>query len=301
MVFLNGRKIVDETVLKFAAIPRKRFGSKRDNGSVVIIGGSSAYHGAPVLASLSVSHSLAALRIGIGYVVLYVPKSILNVARKLSPNVIIRQFGIDNIGEGSLRDVYESIEKADVIIIGTGIGRKKSSLNSSARIIDYAIAHDKKVVVDADAIYSVKFLKKTSPKMIMTPQKYEFEELSGRIPEDEDNMKGRIADAENAAMRLGCCILLKGHNTIVTDGKETSIIRSHHSTLATMGTGDVLSGMIGGYAASGADIFSSGIAGAYLHAKIGDKLYAKKGNHILASDVVDSIPEIIKKYDKEID
>jgi NAD(P)H-hydrate epimerase len=301
MEFLNGRKVVDETVLKFAAIPRKRFGSKRDNGSVVIIGGSSAYHGAPVLASLAVSQSLAALRIGIGYAVLYVPESILNVARKLSPNVIIRQFGIDNIGEGSLRDVYESIEKADVVIIGTGIGRKKSSLNSSARIIDYSITHDKKVVVDADAIYSVKFLKKTGSKMLVTPQKYEFEELSGRIPEDEHNMKGRIAGAENAARRLGCCLLLKGHNTIVTDGEETRIICPHRSTLATMGTGDVLSGMIGGYAASGADIFNSGIAAAYLHAKIGDKLYAEKGNHILASDVVDSIPEIIKKYDKEID
>ncbi len=301
MGFLSGRKIANGTDLRIATIPRKIYGSKRDNGSVVIIGGSSAYHGAPVLASLAVSQSLASLRIGVGYVVLYVPESILDAARKLSPDVIIRQFGKVNIGEGRLKDISESLEKADVVIIGPGIGREKRSLEISARIIDYAIKHDKKVVIDADAIYSLRFLKKTSPKMLVTPQKYEFEELSGNIPEDEENMEGRIVSAEDAARELGCCVLLKGHETIVTDGDRTRIILPRHSSLAIMGTGDVLSGMIGGYAARGADMFRSGTAAAYLHAKIGDRLYAEKGNHILASDVVDTIPEIIKKYDKEVD
>ena len=93
-------------------------------------------------------------------------------------------------------------------------------------------------------------------------------------------------------------MLLKGHETVVTDGKRTKIIRAKSSALAVMGTGDVLSGMIGAYAAKNNDLFVAGVAGAYLHAMIGDALYKEKGNHILASDVVDGIPKILKKFDK---
>ena len=65
-----------------------------------------------------------------------------------------------------------------------------------------------------------------------------------------------------------------------------------------MGTGDVLSGIIGGYMATGTETFKAGVAGAYLHSIIGDLLHKEKGNHILSSDIAELIPSILKKFDK---
>ena len=66
-----------------------------------------------------------------------------------------------------------------------------------------------------------------------------------------------------------------------------------------MGTGDVLSGIIGGYAAAGATMFEAAVAGAYVNARIGDLLKMEKGNHILAADVVEKIPRLIKDFDED--
>lgn len=93
-------------------------------------------------------------------------------------------------------------------------------------------------------------------------------------------------------------MLLKGHETVVTDGKRIRVNRARTSALATMGTGDVLAGMIAGYAATGADIFDAALAGAYLHSRIGDELAKRMGSHIISIDVVESIPSILKRFDK---
>ena len=87
----------------------------------------------------------------------------------------------------------------------------------------------------------------------------------------------------------------------MTDGKVAKIVESESATLATMGTGDVLSGIIGGYAAAGATAFEAAVAGAYLNSRIGDLLAMEKGNHILASDIVDKIPRLIKDFDEVSD
>ena len=290
--------LAEDEDLKRAIIPRNRKGSKAENGSVAIIGGCSLYHGAPILASLAVQQSLASLRIGTGYVVLHVPRAIADAARAPSPNVIVKPFGKNNIGSGKFEEVRESIDKADAVVIGPGMGRKPHTLGMAARIIKYAVDTKKKVVVDADAIYSVKILHRIGSNAIATPQEHEFSELLGKFP-DRKNIGRRIEQAKEVALGLNSCILLKGHETIITDGKKTKIVVSSSSALATMGTGDVLSGMIGGYAAAGADVFNAGVAAALLHSRIGDALHMKKGNHIIASDVVEMIPEMAKAYDIE--
>jgi len=283
--------------LKSASHPRTLFGSKKENGSVVIIGGSGDYHGAPALASNAAYNTLAALRIGIGYAFLYVPKAILTPVRKLSPSLIAVPFGEDNIGQGNFNAIKKAIQKADAIVIGMGIGRKPSTLKMTSRIISYAIKLNKKIVVDADAIYSIKHMGRMCKNVILTPQDREFYELSGNKP-DKRSLSKRTTAAVSLAKKLDSCILLKGHDTIITDGKTVKVVSSHSSSLATMGTGDVLSGIIGGYMATGTETFKAGVAGAYLHSIIGDLLHKEKGNHILSSDIAELIPSILKKFDK---
>ena len=108
----------------------------------------------------------------------------------------------------------------------------------------------------------------------------------------------RIGEAESLARKKGIVVVLKGHISIVTDGKKTKICRPKSAALATMGSGDVLSGIICGYAAQGAAPFEAACAGVYLHAMIGDRLAKRMGMHIIASDVVEAIPLAIKEFDK---
>lgn len=283
--------------LKVASQPRDMCSDKGDNGRVMLIAGSANYHGAPVLASNAAYNTLASLRIGAGYAVLFVPKNIQDTVRGLSPNLIVKILGKNRIGEGSIRLVEDQIPKSDSLVIGMGLGRNADTLNLAGKIIRHALMLNKKIVIDADAIYAVKRLKYLGENVIITPQDREFSELYGKIP-DKYSISERIKAAVSLSKRLRGCVLLKGHETIITNGKQVKIVLSHSSALATMGTGDVLAGIIGGYAATGTSIFQAGVAGAFLHARIGDLLANEKGTHILAGDVVERIPSMIRSFDK---
>ncbi len=287
--------IASDKDVRTATMPRKDEGEKWDNGAAVIFAGSSEYHGAAVLAARAAWSAIAALRVGTGYVHLYVPKSIIGPVRSLSPNIIVREFGNRNIGEGRISDAKAAIERAKAVAIGMGIGRMQNTLRKAASIVDYAVASNKKVVVDADAIYAVRYARKLNKNVVLTPHLREFGELYKGF--DAHSLRERIEASVELSESLGCCILLKGHETIVTDGKNVKIVRSVSSALATMGTGDVLSGIISGYMACGADTFRAAVAGAYVHSRIGDELYRKKGTHIIAEDVADVIPSFLREFD----
>lgn len=152
------------------------------------------------------------------------------------------------------------------------------------------------MVIDADAILTVASLhRKLGMGVVLTPNDHEFRRLS-KAPLIDRGM--RIEAAKRLAARLDCVVLLKGHVSIVTDGRSVKLVEPRTAALATMGTGDVLSGIIGGYLTLNGNAFVSAVAGAYLHARIGDLLYREKGYHILASDVVEYIPRVLKRFDR---
>lgn len=280
-----------------ATSPRSLFGSKKNNGRIAVIAGSSEYHGAAALSSNAVYSTLAALRVGIGYAYLYVPASIINPIRALSPSIIVRRFGGYYISSGNLQVLKKQLVNVDTVVIGMGLGRNPGTIKMAAKIIDYAVRAGKKVVIDADALYSVRYTDSLNFNVVLTPQDSEFNELSGHVP-GVRSLDERITFSVALSRKLGCCILLKGHNTVITDGKRLKVVKSRSSALATMGSGDVLSGIIGGYMAAGADSFKAAAAGAYVHSRLGDMLYSRMGNHIISSDLVDAIPDALKKFDK---
>ncbi|MDE1851031.1 MAG: NAD(P)H-hydrate dehydratase, partial [Candidatus Micrarchaeota archaeon] len=285
--------------LYLASVPRGKYSSKKENGKAVIIGGSKNIHGAPSLASNSAYSTLAALRVGIGYTITCVPRSIANIVRKVSPNIIVIETESQDISTADLPILQRAAKSADSVVIGPGLGRAQESLAAAASLVAYLSKLGKMLVVDADAIYSINSSIKLGSKTILTPNDKEFSHLSSTKMR-KGNLKSRIRAAVRAANHFGTNILLKGHQTIVTDGKVVKIILSNSSALATMGTGDVLSGIIAGYAARKKDMLISATAGAYLHARIGDELYVDEGTHILASDIIERIPKIIKEFDKNV-
>jgi NAD(P)H-hydrate epimerase len=294
----RGKILAGPKDLAAATMQRNMFSSKLENGKVMIVGGSEDYHGAPALASTAAYNLLAALRVGAGYATAFVPRSILTPNRAVSPNVIVRQLSRSNLSAADLPLLKASMRHFDSLVVGMGIGRSSESANAASKLIAYALKTGKATVIDADAIYAVsRYRVRLNDNAIIMPNEREFELLySGRIRKNA--LAERIRASAELAKRLNTNILLKGHDTIITDGKRTKVVRARHAALAVMGTGDVLSGIVGAYAAKTGDAFASGVAGAYLHATIGDRLYKEKGNHILASDVVDYIPKILKRHDR---
>ncbi len=283
--------------LKAVSRQRHLYSSKRENGRTLIIGGSDRFHGAPVLASNAAYLTLAALRTGIGYAVTCVPKSIVIPVRALSPNIIVRPLTGKNINLRDVSILEKQAKISDSIVVGPGLGREEKSLRAVARLLSYCMTLGKRTVVDADAIYSVCLLRKRMNRnVLLTPNDNEFLQLN-KIRLDKTGIIKRARAAADAAKQLNANVLLKGHKTIVTDGKRIKIINAKTSALATMGTGDVLSGIISGYMARNSDVFKSAVAGAYLHAIIGDQLFKEKGYHITAQDVVECIPRILKEFD----
>ena len=233
---------------------------------------------------------------GAGYAVLLVPEKIKDLSRKVSPNLIVKPFGNETIGEGDFEEVKTQIEKSDSIAIGMGIGRSEESLEMARKIIDYAVSKGKKLVVDADAIYAIGKAARLNKNVAVTPQEKEFVQLYGE--EESKELNERVSQAVALANSIGATVVAKGHTTIITNGKLLRLNTAETSALATMGTGDVLSGIIAGYAATGAVMLDACAAGVYLHSRAGDLLALEKGTHIIAEDLIDIIPKIIKAYDK---
>ena len=281
-----------------AVMPRDPYSSKRDNGTVMVVGGSAGYHGAPSLASNAAYSTLASIRAGAGYALTFVPKSVVTPVRSLSPNLIVRQLSGDNLSAKDLKQLEEQAKKSDSIAIGPGLGRERESLDAAADFIASTARLGKRMVVDADALHAVPLIKKKLGRnVVLTPNDHEFEIFHKQKLKPAD-LRARIEAAISVATRLGTNVLLKGHETVVTDGERLKIVAARSASLATMGTGDVLTGIIAGLAARTNDMFAAAVAGAYVHTAAGEALHRLKGDHILASDVIDYMPQVLKEFDR---
>ena len=285
------RHVVSVSDFRKAARPRPIYSDKHSHGTVLVVGGSSRYYGAPVMATNSAVQCITALRIGAGYVKSYVPHSILGLARSFSPNTIVEGLGGNAVTFNA--EIRKEIERADVLAIGMGIGNAAAEQRAARKMIIHALSRGRLVVADAGAIACLRKIRDAGFKVAITPHSMELARLSGSIP--PSSLNGRVRAAKAAALEHSAVVVLKGNTTIITDGSRLKLNTSRTAALSTMGTGDVLSGMIAAYAAICKDIFDASAAAVYLHSKIGDALHRKMGDHILATDVIDAIPQLAKK------
>jgi len=294
----EGYTLATQRDVESAVRLREVYKTKHGNGRVVVIGGSDVFHGAPALASGAAQCVLAALRTGVGYATAFVPRDVLAQNRRLSPNIIVKPLGASNLGLSDFEMLSKEIGKADCLVIGNGISDSSQSLRATSKIISYAVRESKNVVADAGAIRALsEYPVKLGMNVVITPNEKEFMLLHNEEL-DPKNLRRRIDAALSVARKMGCIVLMKGHDTIVTDAERVKVVSSKSSVLAVMGTGDVLAGIIGGLASRSGDSFTAAVAGAYLHSKIGDALSKSMGNHILASDVIDCLPKAMKKFDR---
>lgn len=254
-------RLTDEIVRELLPL-RKANAHKGDAGRVVICAGSPGYTGAAALASD------AAVKAGAGLVSLYTPLSSRDVlAIKLTEvmvhGLLERMPGI--LGGGAASDVASSAEAADVLAIGPGLGTSESTQEAVRTILQKITTP---VVIDADALTALaghtEILAAMQAQKVLTPHPGEMARLTGlEIAEIEAD---RINVAKKYAEEWQAIVVLKGAPTVIGCPNGTVYVNSKgNSSLATGGSGDVLTGIIAGLAAQEISLQEAAICGVYLH------------------------------------
>ena len=266
-------------ILKIIPI-RKKVSSKFDYGRILIIAGSEKYLGASALTANS------CIKSGAGLVYLY------SVARhqSLLPEIIFIKSKNDN--HLILDDYYylqEFINKSTTIILGPGIADNDDTIELAKKLIYSNL--DKKMVIDADALKAVDKDKKLSKNIILTPHLFEFLKLSK--VEFEELQINYYNIVKEFAIELDCNIIFKHIPSIITDGEITYFNIYGNPGMATAGSGDVLSGIIGFYLSIVEEPLLAGAVSAFLHSTISDN-YVKKYNQasLTASEMIEHIKEL---------
>ena len=253
-------------------VPRR---GPRDNkysaGSVLVVGGSRGMTGAAALAAR------AAVRADAGYVAIAVPEESLPVLETLVVEAVKRP----------LEDVFAAAERASAVALGPGLGRGADRGALVRRVLKEV---DLPVVVDADALFGLEPFARRAPT-VLTPHAGELARLLGRESAWVD--AHRLAALEQAVTLFRCVVLLKGSDTLVGAPGEGVVVCGGVPSLATAGTGDVLTGIVGAFLAKGMDARLAAAAAATAHSCAAIKAEQRSG--LVASDVVEAIPRALER------
>jgi NAD(P)H-hydrate epimerase len=255
---------------------------------VVVAGGSRGLTGAPVLSAT------AAMRAGAGYVTCCAPASQQPILATHLLEVMTRALPVDDgahVAEGAAA-VLEASERGGALIVGPGLGRTEGAQTFARTIVSRSGVP---VLLDADGLNAhaerLGDLRGAGAPIVLTPHDGELGRLLG-CPSDEVKAH-RLACVRRAAADAGAIVVLKGDDTIVArpDG-FAAVSPGGTPALATAGTGDVLSGVIGALLAKEMDPFTAACAGVRLHAAAGrlaaDRMRGPDG--VVASDVIAALP-----------
>ena len=265
---------------------RNPWGHKGSFGKVLLLCGSRGFTGAAYLAAMG------ALRVGAGLVFAGVPESIYPIeAVKMTEPVVFPLPEEDGrLSEQAVKPILERMPGMDAVLIGCGLG-----ISEGTRAVVEAVLENAEcpVVLDADGISLLSghmdILRGRRGQTILTPHDGEFVRVGGVIGED------RMASAAEFARENGCVLLLKGHQTCVTDGKIGYRNRTGNAGMAVGGSGDLLAGMIVGLLGQGMTPLEGAACAAWLHGAAGDLCARELGQRaMLPTDMLKALPRLLK-------
>jgi NAD(P)H-hydrate epimerase len=272
-------------------IPRRRANStKFIEGAVLVAGGSAGLTGAPSLASES------AARAGAGYVTACVPSSLSLVFEVRLLEVMTRSLPDADgaLTPAAIEPVLEAAERADALVLGPGLGRSDGAREFARGL---AARAELPLLLDADGLNAhagaLASLSERAGPAVLTPHAGEL----ARLMETESAavQAQRLRHVREAAATAGAIVVLKGDDTLVArpDGM-VAVSPGGSPALATAGTGDVLSGVIGALLAKRLDAFDAACAGVALHAEAGRRAAGPHGpDGVIASDVIAALPRAL--------
>lgn len=261
-------------------------GHKGNYGRLLLLCGSRGYTGAAALAAMG------ALRCGAGLVFLGVPESIYAIeAVKLTEAIVFPLPEEDGmLSAEAVIPIQKRLHDMDAVLIGPGLGQ---SVGTMAVLNAVLQGFDGPVILDADAINllsaDLQMLRQRKATTILTPHEGEFRRLGIGLQEN------RVAGAQRLAQELGCIVVRKGHDTVITDGQTTYINPTGNAGMAVGGSGDVLAGMIAGLLGQGIAPLEAAACAAWLHGAAGDCCAKKLGQYaMLPTDMLVELPHLLK-------
>lgn len=269
--------------------PRPEDGNKGSFGCVSVVGGCENFPGAPVMCGK------AAYRAGCGLVEMVVPEIVRNCCAAAFPEAV---WNCAAFAEGKVPE-----RKNAVTVIGPGLGTSPGTAEKLPALIESAAAFSRVLILDADALNllarDAEWYEKIPKNCILTPHPGEMARLTGLTVDEVQADRAFLAHTK--AMEWQQIVLLKGANTVIAAPEGYYIVLPYStSALSVAGSGDVLSGIIAGFAAQGKFAFDAAWLGAEIHARAGLIAAEEFGNDysVMAGDLLVRIPEAITGYPK---
>ncbi|HUO69545.1 MAG TPA: NAD(P)H-hydrate dehydratase [Solirubrobacteraceae bacterium] len=272
-------------------IPRRGAEStKFAAGSVLVCGGSLGLTGAPCMASE------AAMRAGAGYVTACVPASLNLVfeTRLLEVMTVPLPDVSGALAAAGAEEALRRSARVQSLVLGPGIGREQEAVSFARRV---AAAATVPLLLDADGLGAhagdLAAIAQREAATVLTPHAGEL----GRLLDEDSTVvqSHRLRSARTAARAGNAIVVLKGDDTLVVDPNgRVAVSRGDAPALATAGSGDVLSGVVGAYLAKAMDPFHAACAGVYVHAAAGRLAAAEIGAEgVIAGDVIELVPRAL--------
>ena len=256
----------------------RRHGGNKWSAAVMVVAGSPGMTGAAALCARS------AYRSGAGMVRLGVPGA------DLSETPASEAVSVQLPRQGWSADALEAASRCAAVVVGPGLGREGATAAEVQRLVAESPVP---VVVDADGLYALGKVGgddslQARSRVVLTPHDGEYARLMGADPGPD-----RIAAARRLAASSGAVALVKGPTTAVSDMAGRVLLGiSGTSALATAGTGDVLSGMIGALLARGTDPLEAAALAAHVHGRAGAR---GRGESLMAGDLPDLVADELSR------
>jgi len=259
------------------------------------VAGSTGLTGAAAMAGVS------ALRTGSGLVKIACPRTVQPVlAAKLTEVMTYPLPDVAKKGALALRalgEIRELMKEHDAVVIGPGIGRHHETFELIRRLVEKL---DKTAIIDADGLNAFEgdadVLKESTAPLVLTPHPGEFKRLSGISAPPESQIQQRAEVAMKFASDTGAILVLKGSPTLVASPDSRCYLNpTGNNGMATGGSGDVLSGIIGALLGQDVPAFEAAIAAVYIHGLAGDfAAELKTARAMIAGDMIDCLPDVFQ-------
>lgn len=269
---------------------RKRNTNKGSFGKIAIMGGSKEYSGSALLSY----NALCGLKMGVGYSTLVVPDCLFGVSAFINPECVLTTIKDENGQFTFDKDKLDGLMNNDCIVFGMGVGISFANY----QIIKYFLENYKKrLVIDADGLnslakFGVDILENHKCEVVISPHIMEFSRLINK--DKNDILENSVVLAKEFAQKYKIVVVLKSATTVITDGDVVFLNTTGNSGLAKAGSGDVLSGIIGGLCSRKLDLIDCVTTACYLFGITGDKCKGEQNEYtITASDVINVLPQVI--------
>jgi ADP-dependent NAD(P)H-hydrate dehydratase / NAD(P)H-hydrate epimerase len=264
---------------------------KYSAGALLVVAGSRGTTGAPVMVVRG------AQRVGCGIVFLATSEAAAPAVDLALTEALVYGVAEDEegfMGAGALAEILEHAERASALVMGPGTGTGEDG----RRLVEDILREvEVPVLLDADAITNLAgtdVLAQRESPTVVTPHAGELGRLLGSGAKKVSAR--RLDSARDAAEQHSCCVVLKGSDTLVVEGEKVAVNSTGNVALATAGTGDVLSGVIGALLSRGMDTYEASRAGAWAHGRAAELWLEETGwpeESFVATDLLDYLPPAV--------